>query len=296
MLIENFSGSEYSICYFVISYKIVITFAVCCSSILSYFNFAPAPFERFSGKQAMVSTFVMIFLRNNLGICFWVLPSNVLCFQVEPHKLLHVARISYRFLLVEPEIFSKLWDWSCFLDLIEEPCKPDLTWCMVQILSVVLKLSCRATESLNVEAEEAFSCLLRSVLFTSFWLYVILKMQCMFNDNLQLAVFSWEEFCCDTSLEKAGWFVEPIADYVSGSPDRSIDFNQENCLMSFRFNSHPVSSPKLHELQPPLRSQRLTTGYIIFYSKLKHSYFDLYLLCTILFGSLTWLLFSCFQL
>jgi hypothetical protein len=36
----------------------------------------------------------------------------------------------------------------------------------------------------------------------------------MFNDNLQLALFSWEEFCGETSLEKAGWFVEPTADYV----------------------------------------------------------------------------------
>ncbi|PNY15575.1 midasin, partial [Trifolium pratense] len=61
------------------------------SSVLSYFKFAPAPFERFSGNEVMV----------------------------EPH-VLRVARISYRFLLLKPEIFSKLWDWSCFLEL--QPC------------------------------------------------------------------------------------------------------------------------------------------------------------------------------
>ncbi|TKY64312.1 Midasin protein [Spatholobus suberectus] len=171
------------------------------SSVLSYFNFAPAPFERFSRKQVMVETCELL-----------------------------VAQISYRLLLMEPEIFSKLWDWSCFLDLVKDPHKPELTWCGVQILRVLLKLGYKATENLNIGAEEAFSCLLR-----------------------------WEEFCQDTSLEKAGWYVEPVADYVSGSPDRSMDFNNENCLKSFGFNYQPVSSPKLHELQTPFKSQRLTT-------------------------------------
>ncbi|KAJ1420358.1 P-loop containing nucleoside triphosphate hydrolase [Sesbania bispinosa] len=149
--------------------------------------------------------------------------------MAETHEL-HVARISYRLLLVEPEIFSKLWDWSCFLDLIKEPRKPDLIWCGVQILKVVLKLGCRATGSLNIGIEETFVCLLR-----------------------------WEEFCQDTSLEKAGWFVEPMADCVSGSPDRSMEFNQEGCLKSFSFNYQLVSPSKPHEFQPPRKRQRLTT-------------------------------------
>ncbi|XP_027334240.1 midasin [Abrus precatorius] len=171
------------------------------SSVLSYFNFAPAPFERISVKQDMVET-----------------------------HALHAAHISYRLLLMKPEIFSKLWNWSCFLDLIKEPCTPDLKWCGVQILRVVLKLGYRATENLNIGAEEAFSSLLR-----------------------------WEEFCQDTSLEKAGWYVEPVADYVSGSSDGSMDFNNENCLKSFGFNSRHVSSPTLHDFQQPFRSQRLMT-------------------------------------
>ncbi|KAK8465039.1 hypothetical protein PHAVU_010G134100 [Phaseolus vulgaris] len=171
------------------------------SSILNYFNFAPAPFERFALKQVMVET----------------------------HEL-HVAQISYRFLLMEREIFAKLWDWSCFLHLVKESCKSDLKWCVVQILSVLLKLGYKATENLNIGAEEAFSCLL-----------------------------CWEEFCQDTSLEKAGCYVKPIADYVSSSPDRTMDLNNENCLKSSGFNYMPDSSPKLHELQLHLKRQRLTT-------------------------------------
>ncbi|CAJ1947762.1 unnamed protein product [Sphenostylis stenocarpa] len=129
------------------------------SSILSYLNFAPAPFVRFSLKHVMVET-----------------------------QELHITRISYRLLLMEPEIFTKLWDWSCFIDLVKDPCKSDLTWCGVQILSVLLKLGYKATENLNIGVEEAFSCVLR-----------------------------WEEFCQDTSLKKAGWYVEPT-DYVQKWP------------------------------------------------------------------------------
>jgi len=108
-----------------------------------------------------------------LESCFCILLSNALT-QVETHEL-HVAQISYRFLLMEREIFSKLWDWSCFLDLVRESCKSDLKWCGVQVLSVLLKLGYKATENLNVGAEEAFSCLLRLVMFPYFWPNVVLK-------------------------------------------------------------------------------------------------------------------------
>ncbi|CAJ1950871.1 unnamed protein product [Sphenostylis stenocarpa] len=155
-------------------------------------------------------------------------PDRVLDGVVETQEL-HITRISYRFLLMEPEIFTKLWDWSCFIDLVKDPCKSDLTWCGVQILSVLLKLGYKATENLNLGAEEAFSCVLR-----------------------------WEEFCQDTSLEKAGWYVEPT-DYVSSSPDRTMDLDNENCLKSSGFIHLPVSSPKFHELQPHLKRQRLST-------------------------------------
>lgn len=86
----------------------------------------------------------------------------------------------------------------------------------------------------------------------------------MLNYNLQLAIFSWEEFCQDTLLEKAGWYIEPIAGNVSASPDRSMDFVQDSCLKSCSSSYQSVSSPKLHELQPPFRNQRLTTRYSLF--------------------------------
>ncbi|KAL3008468.1 hypothetical protein AAZX31_07G033800 [Glycine max] len=191
------------------------------SSILSYFNFAPAPFERFSVKQFTIET-----------------------------RELHAAQISYRLLLMEPEIFSKLWDWSCFLDLVKDTHKPDLTWCGVQTLRVLLKLGYKATENLNIGDEEAFSCLL-----------------------------CWEEFCQDTSLEKAGWYVKPIADIMSDSLDKRMDFKNGNCLKSFGLNNQLVSSPKLLELQPRFKSQLLTTrddvsvsNTFVFTSAVKRSY------------------------
>ncbi|KAL1318551.1 hypothetical protein AAHE18_15G213600 [Arachis hypogaea] len=172
------------------------------SSILRYFDFAPPPFQRLLGKQV----------------------------KVEIHALC-VYRISYRLLLVEPDFFSKCWDWSYFLSLKKETKSPDLTWCAVQILGVLLKLGYKATESLSVGAEEAFACLLR-----------------------------WEEFCHDTSLEKASWYIEPVPDSVSVSPNKSTDFNGESCSQSFGFNSLSVSSPKRHELPPPFKSQRVVKG------------------------------------
>jgi len=115
------------------------------------------------------------FLRNTFETCFCILPSNTIFLQIETREL-HAAQISYRLLLMEPEIFSKLWDWSCFLDLVKDTHKPDLTWCGVQTLRVLLKLGYKATENLNIGDEEAFSCLLWSVLFTCFQLYIVLKM------------------------------------------------------------------------------------------------------------------------
>lgn len=43
----------------------------------------------------------------------------------------------------------------------------DIRWCGLQIISLILKLSCKATENLGITDEDAFSCFLRLVLFTS---------------------------------------------------------------------------------------------------------------------------------
>ena len=82
-------------------------------------------------------------------------------------------------------MFTKLWDWSCFMDLVKESVRlnlgslnegvkvlvTDLIWCGVQILAVVLKLGYKVTESFNIGAEEALASLLRSVIFISLWMH-----------------------------------------------------------------------------------------------------------------------------
>lgn len=90
--------------------------------------------------------------------------------------------VSYRLLLVKYDFFSKLQNWSCFLDLVEQSANfdmhnstsdtveviADIRWCGLQIISLILKLSCKATENLGITDEDAFSCLLRLVLFAPF--------------------------------------------------------------------------------------------------------------------------------
>lgn len=102
---------------------------------------------------------------------------------------------------------------------------------------------------------------------------VLVKLQSLYS------VFSWEAFCQDTSIEKAGLYSRPAVQNMPGSPDRSLDLNEENCLKSFALdNIQAVSSPKLHGLEPPLRSQRLATWYNLFYFELNHSFFLFFLL------------------
>ncbi|KAK4269128.1 hypothetical protein QN277_022325 [Acacia crassicarpa] len=186
------------------------------SSVLNYFKFAPPPFQRFSVKQAIPS--------------MWD--------KIGTHELL-VARISYRFLIMKSEVFLKLWDWSCFVDLLEEPTgtsecvtaeATDLIWCGVQITTIVLKLTYTASENLNIRSEEAYQCLLR-----------------------------WEEFCHDTSIEKAGLYYMPVVQHTPGSSDRSMDFSQENCLKPFGLDFQSVSLPKMLGLEQPLKNQKLAT-------------------------------------
>ncbi|KAJ3682433.1 hypothetical protein LUZ60_015006 [Juncus effusus] len=132
--------------------------------VLNYFKFSPPPFGR------IIST----------GLS---LPAS----KKEINLLLEATRISYRFLCMEPKVFSELWDWSCFLDLVNltETTKSDeeldLRWCSVQILSIVLKSSDRAVGSFGLRADEAFLCLER-----------------------------WKNICGDTSIEKAGLYLEGV--------------------------------------------------------------------------------------
>lgn len=125
---------------------------------------------------------------------------------------------------MEPEEFSKLWNWATVLDLVENPINPrfcrlfissnntlDIKWCAEQILSVIFRMSDRSTMRFVAEAAEALSC-----------------------------YFRWEEFCQDTSLEKASWYFQTNEMHSTNQDDEGIihngdAFNQSNNTMtSFR--------------------------------------------------------------
>ncbi|KAJ4717838.1 Midasin [Melia azedarach] len=183
-------------------------------SVLTYFKFAPPPFERLMKRTVP---------------------------ELSPGVISHylnAARTSYRLLVIETEILSKLWDWSCFLDLVQKfgsfkLCNDalkndiaDIRWCGVQILSIILRMSDRAVVNFGIQAEESISCLLR-----------------------------WEEFCRDTSLEKACSYIESSDELKLGSSIGDLSFNQENCFQSFGLNS--LVSSQVHEIEPSTRRRRL---------------------------------------
>lgn len=73
-------------------------------------------------------------------------------------------------------MFSTLWDWSCFVDLVHQfvdldqsgeaefsTIAFDIRWCGLQILSAVLKVSDKAAANYDIGDKEAFACLLRLV-------------------------------------------------------------------------------------------------------------------------------------
>ncbi|CAL5443785.1 unnamed protein product [Camellia sinensis] len=190
-------------------------------SVLSYFKFAPSPFERIMQRKYV----------------------SELSTMVGTQYLLNVIRASYRLLLAQSEVFATLWDWSCFLDVVQHTADfdpgdnaemlrnvSDMRWCGIQILSIVLKISDRATANFGLGPEEAFSCFLR-----------------------------WQEFCQDVSLEKAGWHLEAFDHEKSDTVDGNIDFNQEYSLRTFAPASPALSFSKFHEIEPSNKNRRLAT-------------------------------------
>ncbi|KAM1135785.1 hypothetical protein TB1_033293 [Malus domestica] len=185
-------------------------------SIVGYFQFSPPPFQRV------------------------LLGPKVSDLRIEDGtRVLLAVGVSYRLLIVKYDFFSKLLKWSCFLDLVEQCAKLDLQdstsevvkvikdirWCGLQIISLILKLSCKATENLGITDEDAFSCFLR-----------------------------WEEFCQDVSLESAGWYVE------SSKPNESVDGSSICChkssLQSFGLNSGSATSYQCYVIDPQAKRQR----------------------------------------
>ncbi|OVA06149.1 von Willebrand factor [Macleaya cordata] len=189
-------------------------------TVLTYFKFAPPPFQRLLASDSASQLIVK-----------------------DGAHLLDVVHASLRFLHIEPQIFSELWDWSSFLDLVQQSTNVDsindpeftknvldIRWCTAQILSIILKMSDRATEKFGLVAEEALACL-----------------------------FRWEDFCRDVSLEKAGWYLEGLELESGGSVDGNSDFSQEHCMQSFGLRSLTKCASGSYEMESLRRSRRPTT-------------------------------------
>ncbi|KAK4741715.1 hypothetical protein SAY87_025303 [Trapa incisa] len=164
--------------------------------ILGYFKFAPPPFERIARKGEDID-----------------LPLKV------DQCLVHIVQTSYRMLVLSPESFSKLWDWSCFLDLPKQLVDSsssteqgndaaDICWCTSNILSIVFRISDASTK-MGICADEAFECFLR-----------------------------WGEFCRDVSLERAGLYIEICEEMKS---DATVNVNRDSLLGSLTVSSMALS-------------------------------------------------------
>ncbi|XP_057771067.1 midasin isoform X2 [Salvia miltiorrhiza] len=175
-------------------------------SILNYFKVAPSPFERI-----VQCTSVSKALSGG------------------PSQLLNVVRASYRFLILEPAVFTTLWDWSCFLDIVQQSADLtlvndamlrnilfDMRWCSVGIVSRALRLSFKASANLNTDSEEAFKSFLR-----------------------------WQEFCMDVSFEKGGWHLEYLADDAGavGRKDSSCSSMTDKIVPSNHISMQGTGSP-----------------------------------------------------
>ncbi|KAJ3690228.1 hypothetical protein LUZ61_019392 [Rhynchospora tenuis] len=189
--------------------------------ILNYFKFSPPPFGRL--------------------LCMGVsLPEGI-------KLLLEAARLSYRFLAMEPKVFSELWDWSCFLDLLQSMGdlmlnettqldeKLDLRWCTAQILSIVLKSSDRIIENIGIRADEALMCYDR-----------------------------WRKLCSDTSIEKAGIYVEGhepgSSDAIEGITTSSPEMESLDSCIVDPLSEMKVSEPGKRKQSGDLCPFKLTTS------------------------------------
>ncbi|KAI8544658.1 hypothetical protein RHMOL_Rhmol08G0312700 [Rhododendron molle] len=243
-------------------------------SVLSYFKFAPPPFERTMGRKSI----------------------SELSVKTGTQYLLNVIRASYRLLLARPEVFATLWDWSCFLDLVPQSADldpggdaelyknvSDMKWCGIQILSVVLKISDRATCNIGLGPEEAFACLLRfaSTCFLARMQFHSLKLCCVqeYVEDLLREVYlgsplpfpfhqqmpsqildpNWQEVCQDVSLEKAGWYLEPLSHEASPSADGNNNISRENKLWTSAPAFAAPSSSLFPEIEPSHGNRRLAS-------------------------------------
>ncbi|KAM0949589.1 putative cobaltochelatase [Dioscorea sansibarensis] len=181
--------------------------------LLSYYRISPPPFRRLVSVMNLASEFK------------------------DKSHLLEAVRVTYRFLVIETKIFSELWEWTCFFDLMRQPdilnfssTKMaldnilDIKWCSSQILSVVLKISDRAVEKFGLGPDETLSCLLR-----------------------------WEDFCQDITLEKAGWYLDENNADNGNCCDGDFKFD---CFLEFNSSMSSIVSSRSHKFKSEGRNCR----------------------------------------
>lgn len=128
-------------------------------------------------------------LRSKVDKYLVFIPLNLKNSSKVGKHLLSAVQTAYRFLLMEPDVFSRLWDWSCFLDLIQKLVNlgmggddkfarniSDIRWCGLQILSVILKMNDMTIANFGIGAQEAVGCLLRPLylIYSPFFFYLML--------------------------------------------------------------------------------------------------------------------------
>ncbi|KAL6547365.1 hypothetical protein OROMI_023086 [Orobanche minor] len=170
-------------------------------SILNYLEVAPAPFERIKRCESVPRALA-----------------------TGPNQLLNVIRASYLFLILEPEVLTTKWNWSCFLDILNQSkdltlintaemreIVSDMRWCSVEILSVVLNSSFKASADLGLDPDNAFQSFLR-----------------------------WKEFRMGVSLEKGIWYLESCAEERELVVDDNAILEEGSRVKRCRLSSSPV--------------------------------------------------------
>ncbi|RVX17094.1 Midasin [Vitis vinifera] len=116
-----------------------------CQVYLKLFQICSTPFERMLIKGSVSELPAKVVLARHLLIVL-----GLELFLMAGKHLLNSVQTAYRFLLMEPDVFSRLWDWSCFLDLVQKLANldmvdddkfvkniSDIRWCGLQILFVI---------------------------------------------------------------------------------------------------------------------------------------------------------------
>ncbi|KZV19144.1 midasin [Dorcoceras hygrometricum] len=153
-------------------------------SILKYFEDSPAPFERFVRYETFSNTSAMKY------------PNPVSLNMVDLRKIVSDVRLNDHELR---EIVS------------------DIRWCSIQILSLVLGLSFKASANLGHDSEQSIHSLLR-----------------------------WQEFCMEVSFEKGSWYLESPVQETFAMVGRRADLEEGYFLKSCRLNCLYTPSAVAH--------------------------------------------------